>query len=99
MRNSLVALFVALLMVGCGGEINQPNFEKFVGPHGFMHDLSDPEVRERIFAKAIDYPDFERRFVDGHYTAFAPGQQTPYTGWAKKDGGLGLIVYVNGRIR
>ena len=81
------------------GEINQPNFEKFVGPRGFLHDLSDPEVRERIFAKAIDYPDFERRFVDGHYTAFAPGQQTPYTGWAKKGGGLGLIVYVDGRIR
>jgi len=56
MKKLLASMFLALLMVGGGGEINQPNFEKFVGPHAFMHDLSDSEVRKRIFAKAIDYP-------------------------------------------
>ena len=62
-------------------------------------DLDDKETLDEIIAEAIDGKKFQRRGKEGEKLAYATNQETPYTGWAKKGGGLGLIVYVNGRIR
>ena len=74
MKAILFALFVALLMVGCG-----------------TPDLDDKETRDKIIAEAIDGDTLQERGKDGEKLAYAPNQETPYTGWAKE-------MYDNGQI-
>ena len=75
MRKLLAAMFVALLMVGCGGP-----------------DLDDKETLDKIIAEAIDGNTLQGRGKEGEVLAYAPNQQTPYTGWAKE-------MYDNGQVR
>ena len=110
MRNLLVAMSVALLMAGCGGdgksgsdgsESNQTSAEippEMVGDGITLKavevakiDLDDNETRNRIIAEAIDWKKLEWRGKEGERLFYAPNQQTPYTGWAKRMWGNGQI--------
>ena len=82
MKATLLALFVALLMVGCGEDpegisprSNQATVE--------TPDLDDPEILDEIFADALDMLKAEKRENKGQVLLYKPGEQTPYTGWVK----------------
>jgi antitoxin component YwqK of YwqJK toxin-antitoxin module len=66
MKKLLAAMFVALLMVGCGGP-----------------DLDDKETLDGIIAEAIVWGKLQERAKEGEKLAYAPNQETPYTGWVK----------------
>ena len=85
MKAKLFALFVALLMVGCGGtDWDDPVLREI--------DLDDPETLDKIIAEAIDGGTLWRRGSTGKELYYAPDKQTPYTGWVKSS-------YKNGEIR
>jgi len=73
MKKLLAAMFVALLMVGCG-ESSTPK----------AIDLDDPATLDRIIAEAIDWHNLKRRGKKGEKLRYALNEQTPYTGWAKR---------------
>jgi len=82
MKAILIALFIALLMIGCGEDpegisprSNQATVE--------TPDLDDPEILDEIFADALDMLKAERRENKGQALLYKPGEQTPYTGWVK----------------
>ena len=88
MKDILFALFVALLMVGCGEVENEAKEETI--------DLGDNENRNRILAEAIDSkkaclteppisPWNHRRWL-------VLSTQKPYTGWMKH-------LYPNGKVK
>jgi|MEHZ01.4.fsa_nt_MEHZ011298861.1_2 antitoxin component YwqK of YwqJK toxin-antitoxin module len=85
MKAMLFALFVALLMVGCG----ESSIPKAI-------DLDDPTTLDRIIAEAIDVE--KAGMTDApilpwnHRRRLAPGTQKPYTGWMKS-------MYANGRVK
>ena len=54
-------------------------------------DLDDKETLDKIIAEAIDGNTLQGRGKEGEVLAYAPNQQTPYTGWAKE-------MYDNGQI-
>jgi antitoxin component YwqK of YwqJK toxin-antitoxin module len=104
MKKLLAAMFVALLMVGCG---------EYPTPFG-PADLDDKETLEKIIAEAIDGNTLQERGNEGEKLVYEPNQQKPYTGWVKgmhdngqikilaqiKDGkrhGLGTGWYENGQ--
>ena len=102
MKKLLVAMFVALLMVGCGGdgksgsdgsESNESSAETppAKSPEVPKIDLDDNETRKKIIAEAIDEDKLQFRDMKGEELAYAPDQQTPYTGWGK-------VIYSNGHI-
>jgi antitoxin component YwqK of YwqJK toxin-antitoxin module len=74
MKKLLAAMFVALLMVGCGGP-----------------DLDDKETLDGIIAEAIVWGKLQERAKEGEKLAYAPNQETPYTGWAKEMNDNGQI--------
>jgi hypothetical protein len=90
MKKLLAAMFVALLMVGCGGDDDS-------GEDGSEIDLDDNETRNRIIAGAIDGKKLQPRggnlytqvslqrslFEKGEVLLYASNEQTPYTGWAR----------------
>ena len=55
-------------------------------------DLDDKETLDKIIAEAIDGNTLQGRGKEGEVLAYAPNQQTPYTGWAKE-------MYDNGQVR
>ena len=69
MKATLFALFVGLLMVGCGEKTH------------YSPPLTEEEVK--IIAEAIDVNTLQKRGKKGEELAYAPNEQTPYTGWAK----------------
>ena len=84
MKKLLAAMFVALLMVGCGGdgksgsdssESNQSSAETI--------DLDDKETLDGIIAEAIDWGKLQEKGEEGDQLYYAPNQQIPYTGWVK----------------
>ena len=81
MRKLLVAMFVALLVVGCGSDST---------PSGSTDtpkaiDLDDNETRNKIIAEAIDLESLQHRDdKDGKDLFYNPKEQTPYTGWVKE---------------
>ena len=92
MRKLLVAMLVALLMVGCGEDTKKPGED---GPEANQSsaetiDLDDNETRKRIITEAIDSKKLEWRVEEGEELAYAPNQQTPYAGWVKRmrEGGI-----------
>ncbi len=97
----LVAVFVALLMAGCGeddsggdsSESNQTSAETptVKSPEVGGIDLDDNETRNRIIAEAIDGNTLQERAKEGEKLAYAPNQETPYTGW-------GAVMHDNGQI-
>ena len=82
MNKLLAAMFVALLMVGCVeiGSLLAPEVQ-------MIPPLS--EEQEKIIAEAIRAVEY--RVEKGEELAYAPNQQTPYTGWRKKQYGNGQI--------
>ena len=98
MRKLLAAMFVALLMVGCGEEAQEEakrewsrveqeeeeakRIAKSIGWHDY-----------KIIAEAIDWIELSANFtLNGHFgKRFAPNQQTPYTGWFKVMWGNGQL--------
>jgi len=81
MKAILFALFVALLMVGCG-ESSTPK----------AIDLDDKKTRDKIIAEAIDGDTLQKRGKDGEELYYVRDEQTPYTGWAKRMGRNGQIA-------
>ena len=79
MKLLLAAMFIALLVVGCG-EVQEEAI-----------DWDDNETRDKIIAEAIDLGKLQERGKEGEKLAYAPNQETPYTGWAKE-------MYDNGQI-
>ena len=81
MKAKLFILFVALLMVGCAeiGNLLAPEVQ-------IIPPLS--EEQEKIIAEAIR---IEFRSEKGEKLAYAPNEQTPYTGWSKSMYGNGQI--------
>ena len=53
-------------------------------------DLDDPKTLNEILAKAIDGNKLKKGDKEGEKVAYAPNQETPYTGWAKE-------IYANGQ--
>jgi hypothetical protein len=104
MKKLLITMFVALLMVGCGGDTKKPagdspesNQTSAESPPAKTAevggiDLDDNETRNRIIAEAIDGNKIQKRDKEGERLVYAPNKQTPYTGWSK-------LMYENGRIR
>jgi len=87
MKKLLAATFVALLFVGCGGDDVENSFgwsdaNKPASTGGI--DLDDNETRNRIIAEAIDSGKLQMKGEEGDQLFYAPNQQTPYTGWAKR---------------
>ena len=101
MKKLLAAMFVALLMVGCGDdgesgedmtESNQSSAE--TPPAKTLQvakiDLDDKETRDKIIAEAIDRDKLQKRGTKGE-ELYAPNEQAAYTGWVK-------LMYPNGQI-
>ena len=53
--------------------------------------MDDPETLDGIIAEAIDGKKLQVRGKEGEKLAYAPNQETPYTGWVKR-------MYDNGQI-
>ena len=84
MKKLLAAMFVALLMVGCGtAKLGRSDFY-------------DPATHYKILAEAIDYEKLQWSHDEKQeqpFLLFAPNKQTPYTGWAKE-----MDLHYNGQI-
>ena len=89
MKKLLAAMFVALLMVGCGEEALNAQTSK--NEPGLSIDLDDNETLEGIIAEAIDGKKLQERGKEGEKLAYATNQETPYTGWAKEMNDNGQI--------
>ena len=87
MRKLLVAMSLALLMVGCG-ELDDPRRD-----HSPNTYLDDKETRNRIIAEAIDGDTLQMRGKEGEELYYAPNEQTPYTGWVKY-----MSLFDNGQV-
>ena len=101
MKKLLATMFVALLMAGCGGEPGEDSPESNQSSVGTPPvkptpvakiDLDDPATRKRIIAEAIDNEKMQSRGEEGEKLVYAPNQQTPYSGWAKR-------MYDNGQVK
>jgi len=90
MRKLPVALLVALLMVGCGGEVDYAPPLAEVEAKAIAEAIGLDDYR--IIAEAIDAKKLQRRGEEGEELCYAPNQETPYSGWVKS-------MYGNGRIR
>ena len=82
MKALLFALFVALLMVGCGRSSTPSTPSDPVNPAKAI-DLDDKVTRDKIPAEAINDKKLQRRGKEGEALYYVRNQQTPYTGWAK----------------
>ena len=95
MKKLLTAMFVALLMVGCGEDTKKPAGDSPESNASLVEtppaktaevggiDLDDNETRNRIIAEAIDSGKLQMKGEEGDQLFYAPNQQTPYTGWGK----------------
>ena len=63
-------------------------------------DLDDLETLDKIIAEAIDGDTLQKRGEKGEVLLYAPNDQTPYTGWAKKiqvpEGQIRMLGQVKG---
>jgi antitoxin component YwqK of YwqJK toxin-antitoxin module len=104
MKKLLIAMFVALLMVGCGedapsssssssSDTTEPSKPKTI-------DFDDNETLDGRIAEAID-GDKLQRGKEGGEIDYAPNGQTPYSGWAKEMHSNGqmksLVQYKDGK--
>ena len=102
MKASLFALFVALLMVGCGGEAKKPAEDMTESNQSSAKtppakslqvakiDLDDRETRDKIIAEAIERDKLQKQGTKGE-ELYAPNDKAAYTGWVK-------LMYPNGQI-
>ena len=111
MKKLLAAMFVALLMVGCGENQQKPGGDSPPYNQVPVETLANGKL-EKVIAGAIDKLEIKEN--NGEEIFYALNQQTPYTGWFKnvdvagqileliqfKDGkwdGLSIQWYPNGR--
>ena len=105
MKKLLAAMFVALLMVGCGEdgesgedspESNQTSAEtpEAKTAQDDKINLDDNEILDKIIAGAIDLDKLQRKEKEGEILYYAPNKQTPYTGWVKRMHGNGQIAWL-----
>ena len=84
MKKLLAAMFVALLMVGCGEAQASPSNKKMLFS---AIDWDDDETRDRIIAEAIasamDESKLQARSEKGENLTYLLDDQKPYTGWAR----------------
>jgi antitoxin component YwqK of YwqJK toxin-antitoxin module len=96
MKAILFALFIGLLVAGC--EESSTPVDPVDSPQAI--DLDDPETLDRIIAEAIEGDKLKKGDKD-RKLAYAPNEQTPYSGWAKHmhDNGklLGLAQVKDGK--
>ena len=102
MKATLFALFIALLMVGCGGEAKKPAEDMTESNQSSAKtppakslqvakiDLDDRETRDKIIAEAIERDKLQKQGTKGE-ELYAPNDQAAYTGWVK-------LMYPNGQI-
>ena len=90
MKKLPAAMFVALLIVGCGEETLNAQTSK--NEDGLSIDLDDNETLERIIAEAIDDIKLLQKGKEGEELRYAPNQHTPFSGWSKQK-------YENGKIK
>ena len=105
MKKLLVAMFVALLMAGCGGDTKKPAGDSPESNASLVEtppaktaevggiDLDDNETRNRIIAEAIVSNKLQMRGKEGEELYYAPNEQTPYTGWVKY-----MSLFDNGQV-
>ena len=88
MKARLIALFVALLLVGCG---ESPYDSTKSTESSKSIDLDDPEALDKIIAEAIEKDKLQLRGKEGEELHYALNEQTPYTGWVKTMWGDGQV--------
>ena len=83
MKAKLLALFVALLMVGCGESSTSSDPADPVDPLDSLKatDFDDPETVDKILAEATLI--LEYREKNGETLSYGVDEQTPYSGWEK----------------
>ena len=103
MKATLFALFVGLLMVGCGEEPaqNSPESNQTSGePHDAKTaevpkiDLDDPETLDEIIAGAAVGDELQQRGKESEELYYARNAQKPYTGWNVTFHNNGQIKYL-----
>ena len=103
MKKLLAAMFVALLMAGCGENTKKPTEDSSESNQSSSEtiDLDYNETLAKIVAEAIDMGTLQKRSKAGEEFSYAPVEQIPYTGWTKRmydDGKLGdLKQYKDGK--
>jgi len=97
MKATLLAPFVALLMVGCGENTKKPGGDSSQSNQSSSEtiDLNNPKTRKKIIAKAVKHPSkmnlLQSRGKKGEELLYRKNQPKPYTGWSKWMGGNGRI--------
>ena len=96
MKKLLAAMFVALLMAGCGENTKKPTEDSSESNQSSSEtiDLDYNETLAKIVAEAIDMGTLQKRSKAGEEFSYAPVEQIPYTGWTKRmydDGKLGYL--------
>mgnify|MGYP001188057237 CR=1 FL=1 len=97
MKATLLATFVALLMVGCGENTKKPGGDSSQSNQSSSEtiDLNNPKTRKKIIAKAVKHPSkmnlLQSRGKKGEELLYRKNQPKPYTGWSKWMGGNGRI--------
>ena len=77
-------------MIGCGEPINPTPVNPPDSPKS--NPLDDNETHNGIIAEAIHESELQKRVdQEGNELLYAPGKQTPYTGWTK-------MIYENGQV-
>jgi antitoxin component YwqK of YwqJK toxin-antitoxin module len=106
MKKLLTAMFVALLMAGCGEDSKKPGSDGSESnqtsaetpPAKTAQDdkinLDDNETLAKTIAGAIDLDKLQRKEKAGEILYYAPNKQTPYTGWVKRMHGNGQIAWL-----
>tara|TARA_Y100001934_G_scaffold242034_1_gene297503 strand:+ start:2028 stop:2792 length:765 start_codon:yes stop_codon:yes gene_type:complete len=102
MRKLLLVTFITLLLAGCGEDSKKPTEDSpesnqssaetptAKSPEVGGVDLDDNETLAKIIAGAIDGKKLKKGDND-RKLAYAPNEQTPYTGWVK-------LMHDNGQI-
>jgi antitoxin component YwqK of YwqJK toxin-antitoxin module len=78
MKKLLLIVCGISLLAGCGD-----------GGDPDSVDLEDPSVRKELSEKAISYGDLQMRKKGNDNLFFAPGEDSPYSGWVKEQWGAG----------
>ena len=91
MKKLLIAMFVALLVAGCGEDAPSSSSDTTEPSKPKTIDFDDNDTLDGRITEAID-GDKLQRDKNGDELAYAPNEQTPYSGRAKK-------MHSNGQIK